>query len=49
MRWAGHVARVGERLGAIKGFGVENSGKRSLGVSVLRRKSNIKIDFKEMV
>jgi hypothetical protein len=49
MRWAGHVTHVGERLGAIKGFVVENSGNGTLGISVLRSKNNIKMDFKEMV
>jgi hypothetical protein len=40
---------VGQRLGAIKGFGVENSGKGTLGISVLRSENNIKMDFKEIV
>jgi hypothetical protein len=48
MRLAGHVARVGERRGTTKVLGGENSGKGTLGISVLRRENNIKMDFKEM-
>ena len=31
MRWAGHVARMGEERGAYKGFGGETGGKETTG------------------
>jgi len=47
MRLAGHVARVGERRGTTKVLGGENSEKGTLGISVLRRENNIKMDLKK--
>ena len=31
MRWAGHVARMGEERGGVKGLGGETGGKEPLG------------------
>ena len=46
-RWAGRVARVGERC-AYRGFVGRPWGKRPLGKSKLRREDNIKMDFLDM-
>ena len=44
MRWAGHVARVGERRGACTVFvGRKNAGKRPFGRSRRRWEDDIKI------
>jgi len=49
MRWAGHVARMGERRGVYRGL-VENSeGKRLLGRPGPRWKYNIKMDLQKVV
>jgi len=47
MRWAVHVASVGERRGAYRVLVVKPRGKRPLGRPTCRWKDNIKIDFKE--
>jgi len=49
MRWAGHVARVGERRGVYRVL-VENSeGKRLLGRPRPRWEDNIKMDLQKVV
>jgi hypothetical protein len=44
MRWAGHVALMGER----RGFWWGNEGKRPLGSSRHRWEDNIKVDLQEV-
>ena len=46
MRWAGHVARMGDRR--IEGFGGETSGEKPLGRPRRRWENNIKIDLQEV-
>ena len=43
MRWAGHVARMGERRGIYRVLGGNPEGKRPLGRSWHRWEDNIKI------
>jgi len=45
MKWAGHVARMGERRGAHRILVGKPEGKRTLGRPKRRREDNIKIDF----
>jgi len=47
MRWAGHVARMGERRGVYSVLVGECGGKRPLGRPWRRWEDNIKIDLKE--
>jgi len=47
MRWAGHVARMGERRGIYRVWIGKPEGKRPLGRSRLRR-DNIKMDLQEV-
>jgi len=44
MRWAGHVARKGERRGAYRGFVGRPGGKRPLGKPTRRWEDNIKMN-----
>ena len=45
MRWAGHVARMGERKGVYRVLVGKPQGKRLLGVPRRRWEDNIKMDF----
>jgi hypothetical protein len=47
MRWAGHVARMGEGRGAYKDLVGRPEGKRPLGRPRRRWEDNIKMDFGE--
>ena len=48
MKWAGHVARMGERRGAYRVVVGKPKGKRPLGRLRLRWNDNIKMDLQEM-
>jgi hypothetical protein len=48
MRWAGHVARVGERRGVYRVLVGEPDGRRPLGRPRHRWEVNIKIDLEEV-
>jgi hypothetical protein len=48
MRWAGHVARIGERKGVYKVSVGRPEGKRPLGRPRRRWEENIKLDLREM-
>jgi hypothetical protein len=48
MRWAGHIARIGEGRGAYRALVGKREGKRPLGTPRPRRKDNIKIDLLEV-
>jgi hypothetical protein len=48
MRWAVHVACIGERRGLYRVFVGKSEGKRSLGRLRLRWKDNIKMDLREV-
>ena len=45
MRWAGHVARVGERRGVYRVLVGKTEGKRPLGRPRLRWEDTIKMDL----
>jgi len=45
MRWAGHVARMGQRRGVYRVLVGKPEGKRSLGRPRRRREDNIKMDL----
>jgi hypothetical protein len=47
MRWAGHVARIGEKRNAYKLLMFKPEGKRALGRPRYRWGDNIKIDLRE--
>jgi hypothetical protein len=47
MRWAGHVARMGERRGAYRVLVGRLEGKRPLGGPRRRWEDNIKMDLRE--
>jgi hypothetical protein len=47
MRWAGHVARMGERKNAYRIFVGRRCEKRPLGRPRCRWLNNIKMDLKE--
>jgi hypothetical protein len=49
MRWAWHVARMGERRNAYRILVGKPYGKRPLGRPRLRRVDNIKMDVRELV
>jgi len=49
MRWAGHVAHVGERRDVCRVFLRKPEGKRPLGRPRRRREDNIKTDLKEVI
>jgi hypothetical protein len=48
MRWAGHVARMGERRGAYRVLVGKPEGKRPLGRPRRRWEDNIKTDLREV-
>jgi len=48
MRWAGHVARVGEEMGACRVLVAKTEGKRPLGRPRLRWVDNIRMDLQEV-
>ena len=48
MRWAGHVARMGDRRGAYWILVGKPEGKRPLGRPKLRWGDNIKMDLQEV-
>jgi hypothetical protein len=48
MRWAGHVARVGERIGVYRALMGKPEGKRPLRRSRRRWEDNIKMDLEEV-
>jgi hypothetical protein len=48
MRWAGHVARMGERRGAYKVLVGKPEGRKSLGRPRRRWEDNIKTDLREV-
>ena len=48
MRWAGHVARVGEDRGVQRVLVGKPEGKRPLGRPRRRREDNIKMDLQEV-
>jgi hypothetical protein len=48
MRWAGHVARVGEKRGAYRILVGTPEGRRPLGRPRRRWEDNIKMDLKEV-
>jgi hypothetical protein len=45
LRWAGHVARMGERRGAYKALVGKPEGRRALGSPRRRWEDNIKMDL----
>jgi len=49
MRWAGHVACMGERRGVYRVLVGKPEGKRSLGRTRRRREDNIKMELQEVV
>ena len=48
MRWAGHVARMGEMRGVYRGLVDKPEGKRPLGRPRHRWEDNIKMDIQEV-
>jgi hypothetical protein len=48
MRWAGHVARLGEKRNAYRIMAGKTEGKRLLGKARRSSGNNIKIDLREM-
>jgi len=48
MRWAVHVARMGERRGVYRVLAVKPEGKRPLGRSRRRWEDSIKMDLQEV-
>jgi len=48
MRWAGHVARIGERRGVYRALVGKLEGKRPLGRPRRRWEDNIKMDLQEV-
>jgi hypothetical protein len=48
VRWAGHVARMGDRRGVYGVFVGKREGKRPLGRPKRRWKDNIKMDLQEV-
>ena len=48
MRWAGHVARMGERRGVHRVLVGKPEGKRPLGIPRCRSEDNIKMDLQEV-
>jgi hypothetical protein len=48
LRWAGHVARMGERRGAYRASVEKPEGRRPLGRPRRRWEDNIKMDLREV-
>ena len=48
MRWAGHVASMGEGRGVYRVLVGKPEGKRHLGIHRSRWEDNIKMDFQEL-
>jgi len=48
IRWAKHVARMGERMGVYRVLVVKHEGKRPLGRPRCRWEVNIKMDLQEV-
>ena len=48
MRWAGHVARMGERRGMYRVLVWKPEGRRPLGRPKLRWEGNIKMELQEV-
>jgi hypothetical protein len=48
LRWAGHVARMGERRGAYRALMGKPEGRRPLGRPRRRWEDNIKMDRREV-
>ena len=48
MRWAGHVTRMGQRIGVYRVLVGKPSGKRPLGRPRCRWEDNIKMDLQEV-
>jgi hypothetical protein len=48
MRWAGHVALMGEERDVYRVFVVKPEGKRPLGRPTLRWEDNIRMDLQEV-
>jgi hypothetical protein len=48
MRWAGYVARMGEKTGAYRSLVERSEGRRPLGRPRRRWEDNIEIDLQEM-
>jgi hypothetical protein len=48
LRWAGHVARMGERRGAYRALVGKPEGRRPLGRTKRRWEDNIKMDLREV-
>ena len=48
MRWAGHVARMGERRGVYRALVEKPEGKRPLGKPRRRWEDNIKVDLQKV-
>ena len=48
MRWAGHVARIGEKRGVYRVLVGKPEGKRPLGILRHRWEDNIKMDLQEV-
>jgi hypothetical protein len=49
MRWAGHIARIGDRRGAYRGLVGRPEGKRPLGRTKGRVEGNIKMNVMNAV
>jgi hypothetical protein len=48
MRWVGHVARMGEKIGVCRVLVGKPEGKRPFGRSRYRWEDNIKLDLQEV-
>jgi hypothetical protein len=48
LRWAGHVARIGERRGAYRALVGKHEGRRPLGRPRRRWEDNIKMDLRDV-
>jgi len=48
IRWAGHVARIGEEMGVYRVWVRKPEGKRLLGISRRRWVDNVRMDLQEV-